>query len=420
MFILRVLKNAYELFDATDVVRLAKSSIRNVAALGLATRMLDTDGDTVVDSPVFVGSGFAPSSPGTDGLVYLKPGVAFLYDTTQADAWLGEVKIAYSDTIDTIALATNVDGSGDDRIDVISLRPLEVEEDSQLRYFKDPTSLSTYQANSPQRVRLDYEIVVTTGVVAPVPAAPATPAGTFKVAEVLRVNGQANVNPTDVTDSRNLDRVRAGFVEGFTGLATRTGALYFGDPSGVHYRLERDSDTAPTGLRFKDHAGANPLVELGEVYADTYLSAKSAIRFGNKSIADVNKLHITPNSTLTPSYLKIAKGDGTIGAVHSLMGVKCLAKLRFTGGTWVVDYSVGFGAVTDNGVGDWTIAIADTLADLNTAAAMVTLTNLIEDFKIVAIADSTTTVQIQGKTNAGVAADPTSGARATLIIIGGN
>ena len=420
MFILRVLKNAYELFDATDVVRLAKSSVRNVAALGLATRMLDADGDTVIDAPVFVGSGFAPSSPGTDSLVYLKPGVAFLYDSGEGDAWLGQVKIAYSDEVDSVALATNVDGSGDDRIDVVSLRPLEVEEDSQLRYFKDPTSLAKYQANSPQRVRLDYEIVVTTGVVAPVPAAPATPAGTFKVAEVLRINGQANVNPTDVTDSRNLDRVRAGFVDAFAGIASRAGALYFGDPSGNHYRLERDSDTAPTRLRFRDQAGVGAVVELGEVYSETYLSTKSAIRFGNKAIADASRLHIAPNSTLAPSYLKIAKGDGTIGAVHSLMGVKCLAKLRFTGGSWVVDYSVGFGAVTDNGIGDWTIAIADTLADLNTAAAMVTLTNLIGDFKIVAIADSTTTVQIQGKTNAGVAADPPSGARATLIVIGGN
>jgi hypothetical protein len=271
MFVLRVLKNAYELFDATDVVRLAKSSVRNMAALGLATRMIDGDGDRISDAPVFVGSAFSPSATGSDALVSLKPGMAFYYDTSEGDTWLGEVKLAFADDVQTIALPVNNDASGDDRIDVISLKTIEVEEDDQLRWFKDPITLLTSQKESPQRVRLDFELVVTTGTAAPSPVAPSTPAGNYKVSEVTRVNGQANVNPSDVADSRAPDRIRASWTEGLLGLVARAGATYFGDPDGDHYRLERDSDTAPTHLRIRNQLGAPTDLEVGELWATRYV-----------------------------------------------------------------------------------------------------------------------------------------------------
>jgi hypothetical protein len=275
MFLLRVLKNAYELFDATDVVRLAKSSNRSANALGFASRMIGGDGAPVIDSPVFVGSAFEPNVDGASNVVTLGAGIAFLYDSSEADVWLGEVEAILADSEDSIAMATNTDGSGDDRIDVISLRPLELEEDDQLRWFKDPVTLTPYQKTSPQRVRVDYEIVVTTGVVDPAPVAPATPAGTYKVAEVIRVNGQANVLSVDLTDSRALDRVRAGYVESFSAMAARLGALYFGDPDGDHYRMERDSDTAPTHLRIRNQVGADVDLEVGELWATRYMQSNN-------------------------------------------------------------------------------------------------------------------------------------------------
>jgi len=260
----RVLKNTYELFDAVDVVRLAKSTFRDMAAYSLATRLLDANGDLVV-VPVFLGSGLEPSADGTNANVTMKPGLALWYDASQGDSWLGEVTPVFFDTAQTASFTSNT--SGNDRIDVLSVRPIEVEEDSVLRKFKDPISQVVSQQLSPQRVRLGFEFVVTEGVPAASPSVPATPTGTFKIAEVLRPNAQADVNAVDVTDARNLDRMKTGFVDAVSGLAARAGALYFGDPAGNHYKLERDDAVTPTVLQLQNQNGLNQDFEAAELKA---------------------------------------------------------------------------------------------------------------------------------------------------------
>jgi hypothetical protein len=409
MQILRVLKTPYELFDATDVVRLAKSSVRNMAALGFATRMIAGDGSATVDAPVFVGSSFEPTATGADALVSLKAGIAFLYDTTEADAWLGEVEVVFSDEVDTIALATNVDGSGDDRIDVISLRPLEVEEDSQTRWFKDPVTLTKSQVASPQRVRLDYEIVVTAGTVAPAPVAPSTPAGTYKVAEVLRVNGQANVNPSDVTDARSLDRVRAGIVEAFSGLVTRAGALYFGDPDGDHYRIERDSDTSPTHLRVRNQAGADMPMQAGNFRVSGIAKRVET----NDFRAHTN----TGTDGIFNFYDDDASAYGVLAAKNTPLA---WASFLFTGGTWVLQsgYNLG-GTVTDaGGLGSFNVQFDVDILD-NAGAAYATFFGagggaLHVEAGVVDFA-GTNRLVINTYTMAGVLADPTTGDRAHVM-----
>ena len=419
MFILRVLKNTYELFDATDVIRLAKSSVRNMAALGFATRMIDTNGARIEDAPVFVGSAFEPYADGTGPSVFLKPGIAFRYDTGEADEWLGEVEVILSDIVDTIALSTNAHGSGDDRIDVISLRPIEVEEDSQTRWFKSPTSGTPYQQTSPQRVRIDYEIVVTVGTVASSPVAPATPSGTYKVAEVLRPNGQVNVNPSDVTDARSLDRVRTGFLDAFSGVAARAGAVYFGDPSGNHYRFERDDESSPTRLRARDESGAKVDLEVGELIGADYVSTSSVFRFGSDAIGDAERLWIASDSSLNPEMLKSQKPDGTIVQFDSLLSPRAAARLRFTGGTWVVDYGWNVGAVTDNAVGDWDLELSPVFSNLE-AICIISSANNPTGIHFTAIVDATNNVSIGAFNNAGTASDPADGVRVDLTVIGGH
>lgn len=420
MLILRVLKSTYELFDATDVVRLAKSSVRNMAALGLATRMIDGAGDLVEDTPVFVGSAFEPSASGADNTVDVQPGIAFLYDTSEADVWLGEVGVVFSDAVDTVAFSTNNDGSGDDRIDVLSLQPVEVEEDEETRKFKDPSSGTISEELSPQRTRVDYEFVVTEGTPAASPSAPATPAGTYKVAEVLRPNGQTNVLSGDVTDSRNLDRVRGGIVEAFNGLATRTDAVYLGDPDGDHYKIVKDDDTSPTVLRIRDQAGAEVDLDAGELYGDTYVSVRSVLRFGDRAVSDSNRLEIGADSALIPDTLTVAKGDGTIGDLVHAKSVRAFGYYNFTGGTLSEIYAEGLGTVTDNAAGDWDIAIDPDLDSANAIALVSFMNTGGAGYWISSIVASVSQLSIECTDNGGTNADPPAGTRIAVAIIGGH
>ena len=394
MLLLRVLKSTYELFDKTDVIRNAQSTFRNAAALVMSQRLIDSAG-AVRTVPIFLGSGFSPSADGASQLVTLKPGLALWYDSAAGDVWAGNVKPVFSDTEQTVAFSTNTDGSGDDRIDTLAVRPLEIEEDEQLRTFVDPTDDTTYQKNAMQRTRHGFEFKVYVGTPDPAPSAPAVESGYFKIAEVTRVNAQANVNAVDVSDSRVLDRSRAGFFEAFSGLVTRAGALYFGDPDGDHYRLERDSDTSPTVLNLKNQAGSYSDFKAGDLIANVLRS-----RSGTDTVSIRNT------------------ADDDYGRVVHKLGARAWAYLRFDTGTWVVDHGEGVGAVVDVDTGQWDLAISPAL-DSTEAIAVVSAQNSLAAQKLNAIVDAANNVAIEVRDNTGTLADPASGTRIAVVVYGG-
>lgn len=407
MNLLRVMKSTYELLLSTDITKLAKSTISNALSWGLATRMLDVNGDVVVDTAVFVGSSFTPTADGTDAVVDMSPGIALYYESSEADVFLGEVRACFADAVQTINVPANNDVSGDDRIDVISFRPIEVEEDTQTRWFKDPVTSNLSQQDVPTRVRLDFEIEITQGTPAPAPIAPATPAGNLKVAEVLRVNGQANVNPGDVTDARSGDRISAGTVDSVSGLIARTGAVYFGDPAGSHYRIERDDDDAPTLLRFRNQSGAGLTLE------------SRRVQVGSAGEIATNDLRAAAN-TGADGIIDVYDDDASAyGVLVSKTTPLAWASFLFSGGTLVVqeNYNLG-GTVTDAGVGDFNVQF-DTDVFTNLGAVIATFYGaaggpLHVEANIVDFS-GTDRLDLKFYDLAGAAADPTAGDRVHVV-----
>lgn len=209
----QVYKEAYSLLTNTDVIRAGRAAVQ-AALLGLfATRMISDAG--AITSAVFLGSGLYPVGSGAANTMIMRPGLALFYDSSEADTWLGQVKPIWSQSATNVTVNTNSDGSGHDRIDVLAVRAVQALGDYQDASFKTPGTAAgagIYTKSSPHEQAWTLEHQVFEGTPAASPAVPSLPAGQgwVAVAQIARPNGQADVNPGDVTDVRVGDVLRTG------------------------------------------------------------------------------------------------------------------------------------------------------------------------------------------------------------------
>lgn len=355
--LLQILQSANARIKSDFLNRTAKAVWQTVSAPIKALRAIGED-PSAPPSAVFLGDAFVPSADGASANVTLRRGLAVQVDGSIGDAWDGDVKPMYADADQTVGFTQNTDASGDDRIDLVVMRPVIEEEDPQSITFKDTINGPTYVQTVDTRRSLVFEIDVLEGTPAPSPTPPATPSGWTAVCEVTRPNGQANVFAADVNDVRVLDTLRAGTLAAVK-------KVLVGDPAGAHYLLQRDSETSPTLLQLRDELGAEADIDAGEVYGDTQLSARDTLRFGDRAVADADRLHLESESALSPDFLRVRKGDGTTwGRIEHATSVQGWALLRFDAnigdGSWAVDNDGGVldgAVVTDNAVGDWTLSV---------------------------------------------------------------
>lgn len=205
MNILRILHNANESYRSAKTNQDARSVWSTVAAVLFA--MWRTD-DWDVPTWQFLGRSAEPVPTGASALE-LRPGLGLWYDAAEDDDFTGELKPIFIPSTVAVPIETNQDASGDDRIDLVCLRPTleeEYEEDDDgdrlQTWFKDPDDGTRYKKAEPQRERWVYEYKVIKGEPDSDPEAPDTPDGWVAVAEVRRVQGASAVTDEDVTDVR--------------------------------------------------------------------------------------------------------------------------------------------------------------------------------------------------------------------------
>ena len=107
-------------------------------------------------------------------------GWGFYYDTAEAN----EFKALYKPIVVSTAFTTTLDArSGSPRIDIVCLAPLLVEDQSESRSIKAGDGSTSSQSVN-KRSRWSYQVLVVKGTPSGTPAAPATPSGYLKLANV--------------------------------------------------------------------------------------------------------------------------------------------------------------------------------------------------------------------------------------------
>lgn len=184
-------------------------------------------------SAVFLADAFRPTADGASSTVALRRGLALRLDGSIGDAWDGDVKPMYADTDQVVAFSQNTDASGDDRIDLVVIRPDIEEEEPQTVHHKDTLEGPVYTKTVNTRRNLGFELDVVEGTPNAAPVAPSTPSGWVAICKVTRTNGQAAVLASEVEDVRQREFARFGAL----GVAT---TLLFGESGGGQARLQYD------------------------------------------------------------------------------------------------------------------------------------------------------------------------------------
>lgn len=186
-------------------------------------RVDDTDvnrgsGDALSNLALFAQFGFAPELGVLRGLVVgptdpvsmlatCSPGAAAIANTAAP----GTAGLAIVESDRNVGpFATN--NSGQDRIDLVSLRYAEARGQTEQRNFVQADN-SKFQAAVNTRIIANPQLVVTQGVPGTPPAAPATPVGDIALAQVLIRNGAASIIASDITRDPILDRVLEVIIE---------------------------------------------------------------------------------------------------------------------------------------------------------------------------------------------------------------
>lgn len=225
--------------SSTFLNRLARGPWRTVAALGKA--LFHHTLAEALPSQTFIGEAFRVSADGGTA-VTLKRGLALFRDTSWGDEWYGDLRPVYADGETIVSIATNSDGSGDDRIDSLFVRPVPVEQDPITFTLKDSEDGPTYELSLNSARYLEWEYLLVEGTAGAVPAAPDPPAPSIgqhtwiRIADIERPNTQAAVNQSEVTDQRTQEVSRFGWVQAYAGLVV--GAL-----NEAHARLAYNETT---------------------------------------------------------------------------------------------------------------------------------------------------------------------------------
>jgi len=204
MNLIRAVHNMYELLTSTKIDQLSKSIWSTVAAV-LWSLFRNGSGDF---ESGFIGEACNPTAGGASPTVTLAPGLALYFDATEPDLWRGKVKPLFLRAPQIVEFDINNDAY--DRIDSVFIRPKETEEDEQERWLFDPIQKAEYRSNEPGRVRYGFETIVVKGTPNVSPAAPDTPSGWLRVADVRRPSGQVNVTTPDITDLRTIMTLTPG------------------------------------------------------------------------------------------------------------------------------------------------------------------------------------------------------------------
>ena len=184
---------------------------------------------------VFVGDACkaVPTSPAALA-VDLSPGLA-LHDLASGDDYTSDFRPILLDVAQRVTFDAN--SSGLTRIDRVSVRAVEVQEDPQTVNIKDPLTGAINPAVRDQRVEYAYQYIVSQGVPDASPVAPATPSGYLAVCDVTIASGAGAINSSDIADQRTTDTLTAGSINTNT-INTRATA----DPLAV---LDSDGNQAP-------------------------------------------------------------------------------------------------------------------------------------------------------------------------------
>lgn len=225
MKLLRALQNAYEQVTNTKLNNLAKGAWLAVASV-LFSLLRATDWS--MPEWQFIGQGFKAEA-GAGSTVTLSAGMALWHDAAEGDDFTGQLKPVFNGAELELDMATNSDASGDDRIDLIAVKPVLEAENEQTVKRKNPATGDIGDDDLNQQKRWTFEWQVVEGAPAAAPVAPATPAGFVAVAEVLRTNGDAGVAASDITDKRELAGLAMGFVHAAAMTLTGGGVLTISD-----------------------------------------------------------------------------------------------------------------------------------------------------------------------------------------------
>lgn len=256
----RPVQSAYEMIGTEKLNRLARGAWNGAGALLWGLLGGPTSGAQWIGDAGKV-------SPGTGRAVNLAPGLGVIY--VSGDDFTHNLRPVLIDVVESISLDSNTDPNGWDRIDRISIRPIEVEEENQNVDLIDPTTETVSVSSRPQRSRYGYEWRITKGTPAASPVAPSTPAGFVALADVIVRNAAASIASDDVSDLR----VAAAFNLGSL-LLTRAPWLRFGGESAfaqLRYALTSGDglNAGDVGLVTHDYDNANPdgVLRLGELFA---------------------------------------------------------------------------------------------------------------------------------------------------------
>lgn len=151
----------------------------------------------------FLADGFSVARL-TDNQVSVKAGRGFFYDEDQQDP---NPKYQAMQLNEDLTLTVGAGGwpanpVTQDRIDIIVVRPKTVIVETQQRYVKTAGTGPIVQQEVDKILEQQYELQIVSGVESMTPAAPATPAGWLKIAEVTLWYDQGIANAESVADTR--------------------------------------------------------------------------------------------------------------------------------------------------------------------------------------------------------------------------
>lgn len=195
MRLFEILHTTYETWTTPKILRLARSPWNAASAIIHALF-----GGT--QTAFWIGDAAKPSATGAGLNINLSPGLGIFYYTS-TDEFTSPFNPLLITWNTSIPFDANNDASGNDRIDVLAIIPIQPEGDPDpTAETTDPATLIKTTKTLNQWRERGYEWTIVKGAVSAVPSAPAVPPGYIGVAEVRIQNGAGVILDDDITDIR--------------------------------------------------------------------------------------------------------------------------------------------------------------------------------------------------------------------------
>jgi len=358
----RILQNANEALTEGKLNDLAKSAWATVAAV-LWGLMRDRDNNF---GQGFIGRAAYPDAPGGSASIDLQPGLVLAEQTAEGDDYKSDVKPILITQEQPVSFTENQDANP--RIDSVFIRPTENRTDAETVYFRDPDDGSKYADEAEQTVAKEFDVEVVEGAPGGSPSAPSAPSSSWiRVADVTRPSGQVAVQPADVDDKRTMMETHLSTLNLTTRLTAKIDTVFRWAVSGADDYVLRQSNFSggrPWLELFNEdfsNRGAFGVAHLLADVVNPVTSNGGIVQFlGHPDGADAgNRVGVEHADIHSGARMAVKDGGERDTIIESLLTPIAAAYVDVDGAGSSASFGdeEGFGSVTYNATGDYTLTL---------------------------------------------------------------